>query len=284
MEKGNNSSLQLLFTMLPGLPDTEATIARYILLEPAKAKNMTAKELVAECGVGEATVFRLCQRLGCTFSELKRGIDADGTNPLLTEAPRDGDLDDVLRHAQERVFGALKDTIDFLDMAKVEKAIEILRQGEKIFVCGTGPISGNIAEMTAFKLQEVGLTALPWSDNRAPETVTSICTSRDVILGLSHSGESKELGRMLELVSGKTVRSIVITNYQASTAASYADVVLATAVREVGLYQTDLVPRFGLLFIIEILLEALDPKKSTGLLRRSFFAEPAMPARYDSSL
>ncbi|NMB23968.1 MAG: SIS domain-containing protein, partial [Firmicutes bacterium] len=150
---------------------------------------------------------------------------------------------------------------------------EILRQGEKIFVCGTGPISGNIAEMTAFKLQEVGLTALPWSDNRPPETVTSICTPKDVILGLSHSGESIELGKILELVRTESVKSIVLTNYMASTAATYADVVLATAVREIGVYQTDLVPRFGLLFIIEVFLEALSSQKSRSLLGRSFFQE-----------
>ena len=272
MEKSGKSSLQLLFTMLPVLPDTEAIIARYILLKPVEAKNMTAKELVAECGVGEATVFRLCQRLGCTFSELKKGINTDESNPLLFEAPLEGELADILRHASQRVLYALEDTMNFLDVGKIGAAIEILKQAEKIFVCGTGPISGNMAEMTAFKLQEVGLTALPWSDNRAPETVTSICTQRDVILGLSHSGESVELGRILELVRAGSVKSVVITNYIASTAATYADVVLATAVREIGMYQTDLVPRFGLLFTIEVLLEALSPQKSKGLLRRSLLA------------
>lgn len=265
------NSLQLLFTMLPDLPDTEATIARYILLKPADAKRMTAKELVAECGVGEATVFRLCQRLGCTFSELKKGIHVDGENPLLLNKPRNGDLPSILAHVSSRVAFALSDTIAFLDMEEMSAAMEILKHADKIFVCGTGPISGNLAEITAYKLQEIGLTAIPWSDNRPPEAVTSICTQEDVILGISHSGESIELGKILQLIKERGVKSIVITNYLASTAGAHADVALTTAIREEGMYQSDLIPRFGVVFIIQVLLEAIDFARSGGIPRVMFF-------------
>jgi len=218
---------------------------------------MTAKELVLACGVGEATVFRLCQRLGCTFSELKRGIPIERGNPLLLNAPASQDIEDVIDFTSKRIRYALSDTVLFVDQAKIKMAVDILKSAKRIFVCGTGPISGSLAEITAFKFQEAGLTAIPWSDNRSPETVTNICADQDAILGISHSGESIELGQMLQLVKDSEVKTIVITNYLCSTAGTNADLVLATAVRERAVHQSDLVPRLGQLFVVEVLVEAL---------------------------
>jgi DNA-binding MurR/RpiR family transcriptional regulator len=269
----NKKSLQLLFTMLPDLPETETLIARYILLNPADAKSMTVKELAAKCGVGEATVFRLCQRLGCAFKELKKGISTEEDNPLLLETPNGEDLVSLMNHIHLRINCALRDTLSLVDLDKIGVAVELLKKADKIFVCGTGPLSGNLAEIVAYKLQEVGCTAIPWSDNRPPNAVTSICTQNDVILGISHSGESKELGKILKLVKETGVKSITITNYLASTAGAHSDIVLATGIREPGMYQGDLVPRFGLLYIVNVLLAAIDFDKSRGVPRVCFFEQ-----------
>ena len=63
----------------------------------------------------------------------------------------------------------------------------------------------------------------------------------------------------------------MITNYLASTAGAHADVALTTAIREEGMYQSDLIPRFGVVFIIQVLLEAIDFARSGGIPRVMFF-------------
>src|SRR5690606_16378138 len=57
---------------------------------------------------------------------------------------------------------ALIDACSILDQAKIEVAAAVIVKATRVNVCGMGPLSGRIAEMVSFSLQELGITALAW--------------------------------------------------------------------------------------------------------------------------
>lgn len=76
---------------LDKLSNYEQIIAKYILQHPQQVLSMNSKELSMKCAVSQATVYRLCDKLGISgFSELKIKISAY--------------MDDYLKNNQEFVL------------------------------------------------------------------------------------------------------------------------------------------------------------------------------------
>ena len=123
---------------------------------------------------------------------------------------------------------ALVDRVD----AQFARAVEILRDCRgRVIVTGMGK-SGIIARKIAATLSSTGTPAFFLHPAEAIHGDLGVIQSGDVVLGLSYSGETDELLRLLETIRRTGATIVALTGVPASTLGRFADVTLDCRVAE----------------------------------------------------
>ena len=145
------------------------------------------------------------------------------------EAP--GSDIDLARRVLETEARAILDLIPQLDDA-FSRAIDLLAGcAGRVIVTGMGK-SGIIARKIAATCASTGTSAFFLHPAEAIHGDLGVIRPDDVVLALSHSGETEELVRLLESIRRTGASVITITGHLVSTLGSAADVTLSCRIRE----------------------------------------------------
>jgi len=123
---------------------------------------------------------------------------------------------------------ALKDR---LGSAFLEAHRLILATSGRVVVTGMGK-SGHIGNKIASTLASTGTPAFFMHPAEASHGDLGMITEHDVVIAISYSGESEEIGRILPLIKRRGAKVIAITGRAQSTLAKEADVHLDAAVEK----------------------------------------------------
>lgn len=227
-----NGGLVMLKEMKENLPLSEKKIAEYIIEHPEKAINYTASQLGTESGTSSAAVIRLCKSLGLKgLQELKLRIAGD-----LQKEEHDGYIDiepnenvsSVIHKVTNNSIQAIKETSELLDIQKMESAVCLLENARRIHFVGVGA-SSIIAQDAQQKFSRIDKDTYAFSDMHLAATLVANASKEDVVVGISFSGETKEVAKIIELAKNKNIKTISLTKYGNSTVAQHADVNLYTS-------------------------------------------------------
>jgi len=143
-----------------------------------------------------------------------------------------GDVDlDLARRVLQTEAAAILALVDRLD-DRFERAVRLLLDCRgRVIVTGMGK-SGIICRKIAATLSSTGTAAFFLHPAEAIHGDLGVLQSEDVIVALSHSGETEELLRLLETIKRLGARLLVITGNSRSTLATAADVALDASVSE----------------------------------------------------
>ena len=155
-------------------------------------------EIAKESKLGEATITRFTKKLGYSgFQEFKitlakeLSIQAE-KNIVHPSISRYEDVCETAHKLFESTFDVLQQTITTLDIVMVSKCRKSLLEAKKIYLMGIGH-SGIIALDFNYKLMRIGLNTFPINDSHTMLMMASIMTEEDVVLAISHSGETNEM-------------------------------------------------------------------------------------------
>jgi arabinose-5-phosphate isomerase len=138
---------------------------------------------------------------------------------------------DLARRVLETEARAILDLIPQLDGA-FSRAIDLLAGcAGRVIVTGMGK-SGIIARKIAATFASTGTSAFFLHPAEAIHGDLGVIRSDDVVVALSHSGETEELVRLLESIRRTGARVVTITGRPDSTLGGAADVTLSCRVRE----------------------------------------------------
>jgi arabinose-5-phosphate isomerase len=133
---------------------------------------------------------------------------------------------DRLAYAREIVRGeaaALRQVADRLDDAFLEAVEAFYRCSGRICVTGTGK-SADVGQKIAGTLNSTGTRAYVLDATRALHGDLGMLHPHDVVLALSHSGESEEILRLLPSLRQMATGLVALTSNRHSTLARKADV------------------------------------------------------------
>jgi hypothetical protein len=122
-------------------------------------------------------------------------------------------------------------------------AFEMDTQLWVVSVAGIAPLSGSLAKMAAASFQMLGMPSMLWTDVSAIRTRPTIFGPQDVVIAISHSGESTSLVDFLADANEKGATTIALVNYLGSSIARVARIKIVTRVREGAVENADLLPR-----------------------------------------
>jgi arabinose-5-phosphate isomerase len=126
---------------------------------------------------------------------------------------------------------AVRALIDRLDGRFLDAVSLILGRGGRVVVSGIGK-SGHIARKVASTLASTGTPAYFVHPAEASHGDLGMIQPDDVFIGISHSGESEELLRIVPLIKRQGAKLIAITGNRSSALAREADIHLDAGVAQ----------------------------------------------------
>jgi DNA-binding MurR/RpiR family transcriptional regulator len=256
-----NGGLVILTEMLPLLPPSEKKIASYIIENPHDAILLTAKELGNKSLTSGAAVIRLCKSLKLKgFQDLKLRIAGDlqrkTTNVYRDIEPNESILS-VIDKMTNNSIHTIRETAELLDTEELEKAVGLLRSARKIHFIGVGA-SSIIAQDAQQKFLRINKTAYAFADVHLAATQVANAEYNDVVVGISFSGETKEVANIIHLAKERNINTISLTKYGSNQVADLADIKLYTsATREPSFRSGATSSRIAQLQVIDILFMAV---------------------------
>lgn len=257
--KGGTPSLLVRIRALrPSLSSAEGRVADRVLADPREAAGLTISQLAAAADTSETTVLRFCKRLGLTgYPRLRLGLAEESAQPrslptAVSDINADDSVDDVVRKIAFNDASAVEETAQQLDRAALTDAAAAIARSGKVDIYGAGA-SAVVGLDLQQKLHRIGQLAFAWNDPHLALTSAALLTERDVAVGVSHTGTTRETVEWLRLAKQQRATTIAITNFPLSPLARTADLLLTTAARETTLRSGATASRIAALTVVDCL-------------------------------
>lgn len=258
----DGDALALVRASLPRLSAAEARVAEVILGDPTLVVDLAINDLARVCRTSLSTVARFAQTLGYSGYRELRVAFARAVTRAQAEQERFG-LDDAvitLEDTAEAVVAkiaaqevsAIEQTALALDFAAVDRAAAAIAQSVHTELFGQGA-SSLAAQDLRLKLARIGCHAGHTSDPHVALAEASLRSERDVAIGISHSGETSETVRALEISRAAGAVTIGITNTAESSLTRAADLVLYTRAKESPLRIAAMSSRIAQLAVLDVI-------------------------------
>ncbi|PIK31718.1 RpiR family transcriptional regulator, partial [Bacillus siamensis] len=205
----------------------------------------------------EATIFRLCKRLGFSgYQDLKialaQEIVQEPVQHIHEEMSPDDDTEVIIQKVFRANISGLTDTFQLLDPADVEKAVEMIHGADRIEFYGNGG-SGLIATDAYHKFMRTGINCIAHTDSHFQAMSAGLLGPGSAVIGISHSGSNKDVLDAVKTAKSLGAGTIGITSYQKSPLTQISDVVLYTSTRETAFRTEAMSARLAQLTVIDTL-------------------------------
>jgi len=238
------------------LRTAEQRVADFILKHAEELIYLTVTEFAERTQTSESTVVRLCQKIGYKgYQEFKIMLARDLVGPAESVYEQIGPSDS-LEALKTKVFQAnaqaLKDTIEVLSEAELAKAVEAIARARRVEIYGIGG-SAPLAFDAYHKFMKLGIAASWLNDSDLMAMSSSLLDTADVVLGISHTGASRDVCDAMENAQKVGATTICITHRATSPITKVSNIRLFTAAKETAFGSDATSSRIGQLSIIDVL-------------------------------
>ncbi|WP_078392537.1 MurR/RpiR family transcriptional regulator [Shouchella patagoniensis] len=219
---------------------------------------LSMNELAMLSEVSEPSVVRLYKKLEySSYQELKVALAQElaELKPSSLEAidimPEDN-ADVIFEKIGDQFFQAVSLTKEQMNLHSIELAIKKILKAKRLYFFGQG-LSGTIAEDGAHKFMRLGGMVVSIKDPQYQAIYASHMNEQDMVIAISHSGETIDLINVIEMAQANGAFILVITSNQKSTLAELADCLLVTQAHETNRQSDAMVSRLIQLALMDTL-------------------------------
>ena len=239
------------------LRSSEKRVVDFILQNPQDIANYSITELAQKCLTSETTVNRLCHSIGYSgYSQMKISLTQNLAQSTLKTIPGDIKEGDSIIDAAEKLkyclTSAIEHTFEILNISELNRAIESILKAERIYFYGIGG-SGYVARIAYHLFIKAGIFNTACDSGYMQAITASLLSRRDLAIGISHSGETKDVVKALTIAKEKGATTIAITGNKESAIVNKADINLFTFSKEEPIYGDFMEGKASQLFIIDLL-------------------------------
>jgi DNA-binding MurR/RpiR family transcriptional regulator len=235
-------------------------IAEVVVARPQVVVEMTITELARLCETSETTLVRFARTLGFPgYAALKLQMAAElaaETAQLGTEssygsdiAPTDTLAETVAKISGSELFG-IRETAASLDLDTLQRVIDAVATAERTVAFGVAASNMGARDLRE-KLLRIGRIALGFTDAHDAVSSASLLGADDVVIGFSHSGQTREVCELLRVAHAGGATTVAITNVRESPVTRDADLTLLTSVRETTFRSGAMASRIAQLTIVD---------------------------------
>lgn len=261
----SSGGLVLLNEMRHMLPPSEQKIADYILASPEQIVSMTVSELGEMSQTSGAAVTRLCKSLKLKgFQELKLRINGDlGRKIEITnrDIQPNEPVATTIQKVTDHAVQTLLETAELLDSSELEKAVDAIVNAQNIHFFGVGASSIPAIDAQQ-KLLRIHKASTVSTDLHMGATIVANAGKDDVVVGISFSGSTFEVEKILELANAKGATTISLTKFGQSPVSEISQIHLTTSpTREANFRSGATSSRLAQLHVMDILFMSVASKQ-----------------------
>ena len=256
------SLLVRLRALRPSLSPAEDRVAERVLADPRATAGMTISELATAATTSETTVLRFSKRLGLSgYPRLRLALAEESARPRAlasshTDISAADSIDDVIRKIAFADASAVEETAEQLDRDALAQTAKTIARAGRVDVYGSGA-SAVVAADLQQKLHRIGCLAFAWSDPHIALTSAALLGPKDIAIGISHSGTTRETIESITRAKATGACTVAITNFPLSPLAKVVDLLLTTAAHETALRSGATASRIAALTVVDCLYIAV---------------------------
>lgn len=260
----------------------EKKLADFLLKNINEASVLTISELSKKSGVSCSTINRFAITLGYKgFKEFIRDMYHEANSLPVQENvyeinhknPLNMDIDTVIKVVCNLNIESIRNSLMMIEETKVLKAIEAIHKAPRVVVYA---LSGSVAPALdlKFKFQRLGINCEVYDNPHSLILSATTLKSKDVVIALSYTGETKEILDALKYVKENGAKIIGITMVGNNSLSKICDICIEHSSVDKGLRTYSTRSRVVQENIIDILYIGLCTKRK-GFLERyySLFAK-----------
>ncbi|EOV0995978.1 MurR/RpiR family transcriptional regulator [Edwardsiella piscicida] len=209
------NTLEKIQANLDQLSKSERKVAEVILAAPQTAIHSSIATLAKMADVSEPTVNRFCRRLETKgFPDFKLHLAqslANGTPYVNRNVEESDSVDAYTSKIFESAMAGLEMAKNNLDMATINRAVDLLTQAKKISFFGLGA-SAAVAHDAMNKFFRFNIPVVYFDDIVMQRMSCMNSNEGDVVVLISHTGRTKSLVEMAHLARENDATVIAITS------------------------------------------------------------------------
>ncbi|EMF06221.1 MULTISPECIES: MurR/RpiR family transcriptional regulator [Serratia] len=237
------------------LSKSERKVAEVILASPQTAIHSSIATLARMADVSEPTVNRFCRRLDTKgFPDFKLHLAqslANGTPYVNRNVEEDDSVDSYTSKIFESVMASLDTVKANLDIAAINRAVDLLTQAKKISFFGLGA-SAAVAHDAMNKFFRFNIPVVYFDDIVMQRMSCMNSSEGDVVVLISHTGRTKNLVEMAHLARENDATVLAITSRDTPLAQAATLALLLDVPEDTDVYMP-MVSRIAQLTLIDVL-------------------------------
>ena len=223
------------------LRPSEKKAADYLLEYRGRAGELLLEELAGKAGVSQPTILRFVKTLGYRgFREFKYALAREEGRKQREEgeielygfqlSSRDR-LEEIPGKIVTTSIRMLEETLKSIRVKEYERAVEAILQARSIVIYSVENSICTASDLMT-KLLYLGLDCRMYGDYYLQNVSAGNLGKEDLAVGISYSGCSGHTVEMMALAQKAGARTLVLTNFENSLIARYADILLCASNRQ----------------------------------------------------
>ena len=259
-------------------PNFKATKSDKVLIEYVKENiedvfYKSISQIAKESGIGEATITRFSKKMGYSGLQdfkvtLAREISGLKNRTIIN---RSIENDEGVMESARKLFNSniriLENTFNIIDGNDIEKATDMIINAKKVFFIGIG-YSGMTAEDSNYKFSRIGFNCMSLDSSHNMIMMASLMDEDDVIVAISHSGETDEIIKTVNIAKANGASVISVTEDKSSRLRDVSEVNLGYFSGESILETGSISSKLAQFFIIDLVYTQVVKEKSAEVVER----------------
>lgn len=235
----------------------ERKLVDYLMANHREVIHQSITQLSRNAGVSEATIVKLCQKIGYRgFRQLKimlAQVEKEKREEQIYGEIDPGDSKEIIIKKIFQTYNqSLNNTRELITNADIEKAIKMFVEAKRVLFFGFWA-SGIVAKDAELKFKRINRITEAVTESHLQQTLAALLGSDDLVIAISESGRTKDLINALKIARDTGAGIIAITSDPDSPVAKLADLVLLTFSSETSFRGGALASRMSQLAVIDIL-------------------------------
>lgn len=251
------SPLYLINNRYNTLRKSEKGVAEFVQEHMEEVVVLSLSGLARKCSTSDATVLRFCRSLGYMgFSDFKVSLVPEllrSSKKTYLQAGEKGNSDTVKEMLQRNLQQQMESTLQNCDDVMLGTIASHITRANKILIVGLGGSAG-VAHIFCDSLGSLGIYSNFLRDRSIIQNVVSTLNSADVVIGISHSGETEEVVSAVKKAQDYGAVTFSITNFSPSPLADVSRYTFVTGVPANLLGSYSCQARISQLGILELVL------------------------------
>ena len=254
------------------LRPSERKVADYIFSYQGKAGELLIEELAREAEVSQPTVVRFVKAVGYkSFKDFKYAMLQDEMRERAEEKEEEIGLYGFRLSGKDRLeeipgkiittsIQMLEETLKSIRNKEFERAVDAILGADNIVIYGVENSLCTVNDLLT-KLTYLGLNCRTYTDSYLQNVSAGNLTKKDLAIGVSYSGYSRNTVEMMQTAKRAGARTLVLTNFENALIAKYADILLCASHRQF-FYGDTIFSRISQLALVDMLY--------AGVLNRNY--------------